>query len=110
MPIQFSYTTPASGAVAEYHIVDRLSLIRSSKQTIAEVMSYVSANTFAAGKTAVYTQQITIDGLPDDGADAFAFSESSLIAASPTDAVAGTNRYVFAGGALVDESTDDAAT
>ncbi|MFD1556045.1 hypothetical protein ACFSHT_10470 [Paraburkholderia silviterrae] len=104
MPLQLNFTTPSTGAVASYHVVQQVGLDYVSSLTNATVASYLDSSAKGAGKFPMYTQQIQIDGLPDAGADARSFAESSLIVAALADGSAsvGTNRYVFAGAELVD--------
>lgn len=103
MPLQLNYTTPATGAVASYHVVQQVGLDYVSNITNATVASYLDKNAKDSGKFPMYTQQIQIDGLPDAGADARVFAESSLSGAAPTDggALPNMNRYVFAGAEIV---------
>lgn len=103
MSIQFSYTTPSTGAVANYHVVKQIGLDYESKNTNVQVASYVSSDAYTAGKFPVFTQNIQIDGLPVTTADPWATVQNDLIAAAPTDGTASTspNRYLFAGATLV---------
>lgn len=104
MSLQFSYTTPATGAVADYHVITSISLDYVSSNTNVQVSSFVSKDAYTAGKFAVYNQQIQITGLPVTTADPLATVEADLIEAAPTDGTASTspNRYLFAGATIVD--------
>lgn len=104
MSIQFSYTTPNTGAVANYHVVQQISLDYVSSNTNVQVASYVSQDAYAAGKFPVYNQSIQIAGLPVTTADPMDTVQADLIAAAPTDGTASTspNRYLFAGATVVD--------
>jgi hypothetical protein len=103
MPLQLNYVTPSTGASASYHVAQQVALDYVSLLTNVTVASYLDSDAKAAGKFPMYTQQIQIAGLPDSGADARSFAESSLSAAAPTDgsALSNTNRYVFAGAEIV---------
>jgi len=103
MPFTLNYITPSTGAPASFHIAQNVSLDSVAQQTSVTVASYYSQADQASGKFAMFQQQIAIAGLPPTGQDAFEFSEAQLIAPEPTDGTASTatNRYVFAGGALV---------
>jgi hypothetical protein len=102
MPVQLTYTTPATGAPATYHVVNNVRMDAKLGTTVATVTSYVDQPSFAAGKFPLYTQDITLATLPG-AADAFDFSYAQLVLPAPTDgtAVLGT-RYTFAGGTLVE--------
>lgn len=103
MSIQLDYTVPSTGALSSYHTVNVVTLNYDGAQsTMATVASYVSKDTRASGKQAMYQQQIQLDGLPD--ADPRAFCEAALVAAKPTggSADAFPIRYTFAGGTIVD--------
>jgi hypothetical protein len=103
MPLQKDFETPATGAVAAYHVVQQVGLDKVSNITTATVASYLSSDAKAAGKFSLYTQQIQIGSLPDKSQDAFDFAEAQLTAevpdGTPPQAV---NRYVFSGAQIVD--------
>lgn len=102
MPLEKDYTTPSTGAVASYHVVQQVSLDNVSKTTNATVSSYLSKDAVDAGKFAMYTQQIMLTGLPADGQNAFDYAEAQLVAAQPADTgTPSVNRYVFAGAMIV---------
>lgn len=104
MPLQFNFVTPSTGATAGYHVVQQVGLDYVSSLTNATVASYLDKDAKEAGKFPMYTQQIQLDALPDAGADARAFAESSLAAAAPVDGAAASNlnRYVFSGAEIVE--------
>jgi hypothetical protein len=103
MPISFNYTTPNTGAVAEYHAVTGAYLDYTGQFVTAYVSSYLDADAKTAGKFSMYQQQIQLDGMPPDGQTVLAYAEAELIAPVPADAPASSfqNRYAFAGGTLV---------
>jgi hypothetical protein len=103
MPLKLSYVTPNTGAPASYHVVQQVGLDYVSSLTSATVASYLDGDAKDAGKFPMYTQQIQIAGLPDAGADAKAFAESSLAGPVPQDGtgLSNPNRYVFAGAEIV---------
>lgn len=103
MSIQKDYVTPSTGATASYHVVQQVGLDYVSNLTNVTIASYLDKDAVTAGKVPMYAQQIQIASLPTTGSDARSFSESSLVAATPTDGSASTypNRYVFAGAEIV---------
>lgn len=103
MGIQFSYTTPSTGAVAQYHVVQNIGLDYISGNTNVQVASYVSQDACNAGKFPVYQQGIQIAGLPITTADPLATVQADLVASAPTDGTASTspNRYLFAGATII---------
>jgi hypothetical protein len=104
MPLQKDYQTPATGAIASYHVAQVVTLDNAGNHTSVMVSSFLNSDMKAAGKAAMYSQQIAVDGLPPDGQNAFAFAEAQLAAAAP----AGdgpqtyTNRYAFTGAEIVE--------
>ncbi|WP_322105842.1 hypothetical protein [Paraburkholderia sp. J41] len=103
MPIKKDYETPATGAIAGYHVAQMVTLDAISSVTSVGLYSYLSADACAAKKAPMYTQQIGIAGLPPSGTDAFAFAEQQLVTAAESDDLARLNpsRYAFAGGSVV---------
>jgi len=63
MPIISNYVTPASGASAGYHVVTSVMLDYLNKRTVAQVASYVSADTYTAGKATVKGHLVVVPGL-----------------------------------------------
>lgn len=104
MPIQKDYETPSTGAIANYHVAQQVSLDYSADgQTNVTVMSYLTKDAKDAGKFPLHTQQIQLSGLPASGQDARAYAYVALVVPAPTDGTANnfTNRYVFAGADIV---------
>jgi hypothetical protein len=103
MAIQFDYTTPSTGAVASYHVVQQIGLDYASNRTHVSIASYVSKEAYSAGKFPVFIQSIDMDGLPAVNSDPLVTVQSALIAAPPTDGTASNtpNRYLFAGASAV---------
>jgi hypothetical protein len=102
MSLQKDYEVPSTGATASYHVVQQVTLDKVMTQTIAAVASYLSADAKAAGKLALYSQQVALKGLPAAGQDAFEFAESELVAQAPDGPPSGAvNRYAFAGAQIV---------
>ncbi|MFP4889307.1 hypothetical protein [Paraburkholderia sp. EG304] len=103
MPLQKDFETPSTGATAGYHVVQQVSLDYVSSQIDATVASYLSKDARDAGKFPLYTQQITVAGLPAAGADARDYAQQQLVAAAPQDGSGPyANRFVFAGAEIVD--------
>jgi len=104
MPLKKDYVTPATGATANYHVAQIVTLDAIGKNTSVSVASFLNDATYAAGKAPLYTQLIVVTGLPVDGKDAFAFSEQQLAAeqpeSDPTPMFA--NRYTFADAEIVE--------
>lgn len=102
MPLQKDYETPSTGANASYHVVQQVSLDYVSTMTNATVASYLSEDALGAGRFPMYTQQISLAGLPADGQAARDYAEAQLVVAQPDDeSVPVVNRYVFAGATIV---------
>jgi hypothetical protein len=102
MPLQKDYETPSTGAVASYHVVQQVGLDYVSLQTNATVASYLTKEARDAGKFSLYTQQISVDGLPTAGADARDFAEQQLVTAAPQSSGGPyANHFVFAGAEIV---------
>lgn len=112
MAIQLQYVTPASGALASYHVVQTVQIDYVGSNTITQVASYVDANAYKAGKVPVYIQSISLGGIPDTTQDPLVTVQSMLTQAAPTDgpAASAPNRYTFAGGTLVDMPATATAT
>jgi len=103
MPLKKDYVTPSTGATANYHVVQQVSLDYVSSQINATVASYLSKDARDAGRFPLYTQQITVAGLPAVGVEALTYAQQQLIAAAPDGgSVTYTNRFAFAGGEIVD--------
>jgi hypothetical protein len=104
MPLKKDYVTPATGAVASYHVAKQVTLDDDGKHTSISVSSYLNAEMQAAGKAPLYTQQIVVDGMPSNGQSAFDYAYAQLAAPAPEGESVPTyaNRYLFAGAAIVD--------
>lgn len=101
MPIKIDYTTPASGAATTYHVVQQVSLDYANSRVSAQLASYVSGETYAAGKQPVFQQPIEFPVLPPTGEDVLAFVEGKLVA-PVTDTLSTTPaRQYFADGTIV---------
>jgi len=101
MPIQIEYTTPGSGAVASYHVVSSIQLDLANTRTVAQVVSYVSSDTYAAGKQPVFQQPIDFPVLPATGDDVLTFVEGKIIAPAADTLSTTPARQYFAGGTIV---------
>jgi hypothetical protein len=103
MAIKKDITLEATGGTAGFHAVRVIALDLTAKTTMATLVSYVSEDTFTAGKQPASFQMITVsvDGLPDDAQAPLAFVEAQLVAPAPDGAPTVGNRYLFAGGDLV---------
>lgn len=101
MAINLSYTTPASGALASYHVISSIQIDYVAQQTNVQVASYVDSTAYQANKIAVYAQGIAIAGVPDPTQDPLVTTQEALTASAPVTPPA-SNRYTFAGGSLVD--------
>jgi hypothetical protein len=104
MPIADNYTTPNTGAVATYHVVQQLTLDYVSTLTNCTVASYLSKDAKDGGKFPMYSQQIQVQGLPAAAQDPLTFAEGELIAPVPDDVNASqfTSRYAFSGGTITE--------
>lgn len=104
MPIQQSYVTPNTGATASYHVVASVFIDYVNQNTFAAINSFVDKANHDSGKQPLYSQQIQLSGIPAAGTDPLASVQQALVAAEPTDGTASNaqNRYIFAGGTLVD--------
>jgi hypothetical protein len=102
MPLQKDYVTPATGATASYHVTKLVTLDLDGNNTSISVASYLNADMRAAGKAPLYTQQIVVDGLPEDGLNPFTYADQQLAVTRPDDAAPTyANRFVFAGAEIV---------
>jgi hypothetical protein len=109
MAIKKELTLEATGAVASFHIITHLSLDMLSGTSSATLTSYVSQETFEAGKQPVQGMlPVFVRGVPADDENAVAFLQKALVAAAPETVDAAdsalpyaSNRYVLAGGSIV---------
>ncbi|MEZ2310883.1 hypothetical protein AB6809_29985 [Paraburkholderia sp. RCC_158] len=108
MSIKKDITLDATGVVAGYHVVQQVSIDMLGKTTSVALMSYVSHDTYQAGKQPVQGAfSVFMKGVPADDQNAIAFVEETLIAAQPEEVDPAeaalpyaANRYVFAGGSI----------
>jgi hypothetical protein len=104
MPLSLSYATPSTGAIAEYHVVTSINLDLENSKTTASVTSFVNKAARIGSKSAMFQQQIQIDGLPADGQIVKDFAEAALVVVPPagTPPVPFPNQFDFAGAEIVD--------
>jgi hypothetical protein len=107
MAIQKTITQDATGVEVNFHVVQSVTADKTGKTTTGQILSYVSAETKAAGKQAVGAPVfITVSGLPGAKQNVFDFFEAQVVAAKPTDAqddgmAFNGSRYMFADGVVV---------
>lgn len=110
MAIKKTIELAGTGALAEYHALLSAQVNGSGDVTVA-VASYVTVEAFEAGKSPVelLRHPIVIRGIPADGEGPMKFAESMLAAPAPPGAAdlplneqPFPNRYLFAGGAIVE--------
>lgn len=101
------FIAPNTGAEADAHVIQRVTLDYSGTTwTTALIASYLSQEAFSEGLFPLYMQEIKLDGLPPTDQDPQAWTELQLVQAAPDGATSVyANRYVFAGGELIQEST-----
>jgi len=104
MPLSLEYETPSTGVVATYHVAAQAVIDWRASNCTVTVESYLSKDVKDAGKWAVYTQMIVLDGLPVAGQDARDYAEAQLIVAIPDSVPVPplNNRYTFTGAVVVD--------
>jgi hypothetical protein len=103
MPIIKDLTLAATGGVASYHVLRVVALDLAAKTTNATLVSYVSADTFAAGKQPATYEMLTVavNGLPGDGANITDFIEAELVrVTTPEEQNLAGNRALFEGGVI----------
>ncbi len=104
--ILIDFTTPNTGATANAHVIQRVTLDYSGTTwTAALIASYLSKEAFSEGLYPLYMQEIKLDGLPPTDQDPRDYVESLLVQAAPDDTANAGNRWTFAGGTLVDAET-----
>jgi hypothetical protein len=109
MAIKKDITLDSTGVVAGYHVIQQVSLDMLNKTTSVALMSYVSQDTYAAGKQPVQSAfSLFMKGVPADSQNAVAYAEQTLIAAQPetpdpaeASLPYAANRYILAGGTAV---------
>ncbi|MCR1769069.1 hypothetical protein B7760_02013 [Burkholderia glumae] len=109
MPILIDYTTPGTGAVAGYHVVQQVTFDYQNSRSVAQLASYVSKQTYADGRQPLFSQPIEFGAMPPDGMSPRSYAEQKIVApvsdkTSPTAA-----RANFIGGSIVDGSVERAA-
>jgi hypothetical protein len=110
MSIKKDVTLETTGGTAGFHYLTHATIDRVMKNTMVQIQSYVSEDTYKAGKQPVsFAGSIAIAGLPEAGEDVFEFAEKALIEPMPEGtveaqpAIAGLmlSRYALAGGEIV---------
>jgi len=104
VPIVKDLTLSATGGVASFHVVRIIALDLTAKTAAATLTSYVSKETYAAGKQPATFEMLTVsvNGVPDDDKSPLAFLEAELVRVTEPDEqnIAG-NRTLFEGGNVV---------
>jgi hypothetical protein len=103
MPIVKDLTLSATGGLAGFHTVRIVVLDLVAKTTAATLTSYVSKDTFDAGKQPATFEMLTVavNGLPDDKKSPLAFIEAELVRATdPAEQNLAGNRALFEGGVI----------
>lgn len=92
MPIIKDLILEATGGNASFHVVASISLDLVAKTTMGTLVSFVSEDTYKAGKNPATFQRIiaSVEGLPPDAESPLAFIEAELVKAG-----------TFAGGSVV---------
>lgn len=109
MALKKTIVIDAIGVPATYHVIDGVTVSRSSNTTSAMVMSYYTEETFKAGKSPLgMATSIALVGSPPEGADSFRYAEQMLVQAKPAEADADPtqyfstqNRYLYSGAEIV---------
>ncbi|WP_186183739.1 hypothetical protein [Burkholderia gladioli] len=109
MPIQISYTTPSTGAIANYHRVIQVMIDYENKRSIAQLASYVSMQTYADGRQPLFMQPIEFSELPPDSASPRNYAEQKIVAPASDKTSLTAARANFIGGSIVDDSAPQAA-
>lgn len=73
----------ATGAIATFHRIEYYSVDLRSKTMTLVVNGYVSQAAFAAGKQALVSINVSLQGLPPEGDDALVFAYHSAVAPAP---------------------------
>lgn len=102
MPIIIDYTTPASGAVAGYHVVQMVTIDYRNSRNFVQLDSYVSEATYSAGKQPVFSQPIEFDEIPTEGMTPLAYAEQKLVAPATDTTSPSAARAAFAGAKIAD--------
>lgn len=101
--IRLNFTVPSSGALSTVHVVSQAQLdFSGSEMLTATVSSFVDENAYSASLYPLFTQSVSIEGLPESGQDILSYVEAKLVEAAPEGEVTPyANRRVFAGGQIV---------
>lgn len=73
----------ATGAIATFHRIEYYSVDLRSKTMTLVVNGYVSQAAFTAGKQALVSINVSLQGLPPEGDDALVFAYHSAVAPAP---------------------------
>ncbi|MGS0994380.1 hypothetical protein [Burkholderia glumae] len=109
MPISIDYTTPGTGAVAGYHVVQQVTFDYQNTRSIAQLSSYVSKQTYTDGRQPLFSQPIEFGELPPDGTSPRVYAEQKIVAPASDKTSPTAARANFIGGSIVDDSTPQAA-
>ncbi|WP_414446867.1 hypothetical protein AB4851_08795 [Burkholderia sp. 22PA0099] len=100
MPIVIDYTTPGTGAVAGFHIVQQVTIDYQNSRSAAQLASYVSKQTRADGKQPVFTQSIEFNALPTDGTSPLEYAEKMIVAPADDKTSPSPARAYFVGATI----------
>lgn len=110
MAIKKDITLDSTGGTAGFHFIASANVDRVAKNTTVQVQSYVSEDTYKAGKQPVsFGGTVSLGVMPAAGEDVFEFAEKALVAAIPEGVTDPTpmfgsmmlSRYALAGGEIV---------
>ncbi|WP_246795614.1 hypothetical protein [Burkholderia perseverans] len=100
MPILIDYTTPGTGAVAGYHVVQQVTFDYQNTRSIAQLASFVSKDTYTAGKQPLYAQPIEFSELPTAGMSPRDYAEQKIVAPASDKTSPTAGRANFIGGTV----------
>ncbi|MCM2492702.1 hypothetical protein ACVCIH_05955 [Burkholderia glumae] len=109
MPISIDYTTPGTGAVADYHVVQQVTFDYQNARSIAQLASYVSKQTYSDGRQPLFSQPIEFSAMPPDGTSPRSYAEQKIVAPASDKTSPTAARANFIGGSIVDDSAPQAA-
>jgi hypothetical protein len=110
MGIKKDVILESTGSTAGFHYVASINIDRVTKNATAQVQSYVSEDTYKAGKQPIsFGSSVSLGALPAEGEDPFEFAEKALVAPIPegvvdTPILPGMmmlSRYALSGGEIV---------
>ncbi|MGS1053145.1 hypothetical protein ACVCIC_30775 [Burkholderia glumae] len=112
MAIKKSVVLASTGATAGYHVIGNVTLDVLGGTTVASINSYVSEETYKAGKHPLQlSSTIAVEGVPEENEGAVPYIHRRLVEAKPDDEQpAGDrpttmynalDRYMLAGGEIV---------